>query len=323
MKNNQIINKAKYVLRAEANSILQIIESLDIEFVQAVKLILRCKGRIIVIGIGKSGLVGKKIAATLASTGTPSFFIHATDAAHGDLGMIKKDDIVLAISKSGETSEIMVVIPLIKRLGVKLIAMCGNPHSSLAENADIKLNVFVKEEACPLGLAPTSSTTATLALGDALALTILDCRGFSAEDFARTHPSGTLGKKLLMRLKDIMRTGDAIPIVSIDSKLTDAILEMTNKRLGMTAVVEKDKTLVGVFTDGDLRRCFDIYDNLTEIRIEDVMTRNPVYLQSSQLAEYALHIIEKNKINSIMIVCEDKKIIGAVGMVDLVKLKII
>ncbi|WP_455199070.1 KpsF/GutQ family sugar-phosphate isomerase, partial [Kaarinaea lacus] len=279
-----------------------------------------CEGRIVVIGMGKSGHIGGKIAATLASTGSPSFFVHPGEASHGDLGMITRDDVVVALSNSGETSELLTILPLIKRLGVPLIALTGNTNSTLAKAADAHLDVSVEKEACPLGLAPTSSTTAALVMGDALAVSLLEKRGFTADDFALSHPGGALGRRLLLHIEDIMHTGDTIPIVPIKSTLSEALLEMTRKGLGMTAIVDDSGTMAGIFTDGDLRRVLDHGEvNVHETSIADVMTKNCKTVQPHQLAVETLRMMEDFKINSLIVVDGDNKPIGAMNMHDLLR----
>ena len=267
--------------------------------------------------MGKSGHIGGKIAATLASTGTPAFFVHPGEASHGDLGMITANDTVLAISNSGETAEILTILPLIKRMEVKLIAFTGNMNSTLAKQADVTINVGVDKEACPLNLAPTSSTTVTLVMGDALAVALLESRGFTEEDFARSHPGGALGKRLLLFVKDIMHSGDAVPLVLESAKLTDALLEMTGKGLGMTAVVNEKQELAGLFTDGDLRRVLNQRQDITNIDIRDVMTRNPVTCRADMLAAEAVAIMESRKINGLVALDDTNRVVGALNMLDL------
>jgi arabinose-5-phosphate isomerase len=280
-------------------------------------LILKCNGRVVVVGMGKSGHIGGKIAATLASTGTPAFFVHPGEASHGDLGMITANDAVLAISNSGETAEILTILPLIKRMEVKLIAFTGNMNSTLAKQADVAINVGVDKEACPLNLAPTSSTTVTLVMGDALAVALLESRGFTEEDFARSHPGGALGKRLLLFVKDIMHSGDAVPLVLESAKLTDALLEMTGKGLGMTAVVNEKQELAGLFTDGDLRRVLNQRQDIANIDIRDVMTRNPVTCRADMLAAEAVAIMESRKINGLVALDDMNRVVGALNMLDL------
>ena len=290
---------------------------IDQAFCDAGELILKCNGRVVVVGMGKSGHIGGKIAATLASTGTPAFFVHPGEASHGDLGMITANDTVLAISNSGETAEILTILPLIKRMEVKLIAFTGNMNSTLAKQADVTINVGVDKEACPLNLAPTSSTTVTLVMGDALAVALLESRGFTEEDFARSHPGGALGKRLLLFVKDIMHSGDAVPLVLESAKLTDALLEMTGKGLGMTAVVNEKQELAGLFTDGDLRRVLNQRQDITNIDIRDVMTRNPVTCRADMLAAEAVAIMESRKINGLVALDDTNRVVGALNMLDL------
>lgn len=292
-------------------------------FTQALELLLNCHGRVVVSGIGKSGHIGRKMAATLASTGSPAFFLHPAEAAHGDLGMVTSQDVFIAISYSGEAAELMSIVPIIKRLGVGLIAMTGNPHSGLAQLADVHLNVRVDKEACPLNLAPTASTTATLALGDALAVAALDARGFRAEDFARSHPGGALGRRLLTHVRDIMRVGDAIPAVSADTPLTSALMEITNKGMAMTAVVDSNGLLAGVFTDGDLRRLMESARDFNKIPIGDVMHKNPRTIRAEQLAVEAVEIMETHRINQLLVTDQDGRLCGALHIHDLTRAKVI
>jgi arabinose-5-phosphate isomerase len=276
----------------------------------------------VVSGIGKSGHIANKIAATLASTGTPAFFMHPAEASHGDVGMITKDDVVITLSNSGESDEILTILPVLKRMGAKLISITGNPNSTLAHQANIHLDAAVAEEACPLGLAPTASTTASLALGDALALAVLNQRGFSAEDFARSHPGGSIGRKLLINVKDIMRQGTNIPKVALNASLKDALLEMSRKGLGMTAIVDANKA-VGVFTDGDLRRAFESGINIDNTKISDIMHPNPQYIQANELAVKAVEIMEERKINALLVVDQQGELVGALNMHDLLIAKVV
>ncbi|MBF0255152.1 MAG: KpsF/GutQ family sugar-phosphate isomerase [Gammaproteobacteria bacterium] len=280
---------------------------------------LNCPGRVIVTGMGKSGHIGNKIAATLASTGTPAFFVHPGEASHGDLGMITDKDVVVALSNSGETAEILTILPLIKRLGAPLIALTGNPESNLAREADVHLDVSVEKEACPLGLAPTSSTTATLAMGDALAIALLEARGFTEEDFARSHPGGSLGRRLLLHVKDIMRSGEAIPRVLHSASLNQALLEMTRKGLGMTAVVDENESILGIYTDGDLRRTLDQGLDIHQVGIAEVMTPGCVTLPQDSLAAAALQLMESRKINALLVADDQGRLIGALNMHDLLR----
>ncbi|WP_077284521.1 KpsF/GutQ family sugar-phosphate isomerase [Cognaticolwellia aestuarii] len=310
---------AQNVIKIEQQAIAELTQFIDDDFVKACELMFNCQGRVIVIGMGKSGHIGGKIAATLASTGTPSFFVHPGEASHGDLGMITLDDVVLTISNSGETGEVLAIIPVIKRLGAKLIAMTGNPDSTLAKLADTHVCVKVSQEACPLGLAPTSSTTATLVMGDALAVALLNARGFTADDFALSHPGGSLGKRLLLRLVDIMHKGERLPTVATNAKIKDALVEMSLKGLGMTAIVDDNSQLMGLFTDGDLRRILDAQINIHQDSITSVMTKNPYVAQQDMLAAEALKIMEDKKINGLIIVNDNNQPIGAMNMHDLLK----
>lgn len=311
--------RAAEVLKIEAAAVEQLNQYLDADFNLACQLIFDSAGKTIVTGMGKSGHIGSKIAATLASTGTPAFFVHPGEASHGDLGMLSAEDIVIAISNSGETAEVLTIIPVIKRLGIKLIAMTGNPASTLAKLADAHLCVKVEQEACPLGLAPTASTTATLAMGDALAVALLDARGFSADDFALSHPGGSLGRKLLLRLEDIMHTNEQVPVVLQTATIKDALLEISKKGLGMTAVVDEHGKMAGVFTDGDLRRILDQRYDIHSNQIADVMTRNCITAQAQQLAAEALQIMQQKKINGLIIIDDAGKPVGAMNMHDLLR----
>lgn len=309
----------RQVIDLETQAVAALAGRIDQAFAEAGRLILQCSGRVIVVGMGKSGHIGGKIAATLASTGTPAFFVHPGEASHGDLGMITTKDIVIAISNSGETSEILTIIPIIKRMGVKLIAFTGRHDSTLGMQADVALNVGVGKEACPLNLAPTSSTTATLAMGDALAVALLETRGFTEEDFARSHPGGSLGKRLLLYVEDLMHKGSAIPVTQEVASLTAALLEMTGKGLGMTAVADSQGKLAGIFTDGDLRRVLNNNPDISRIGIQDVMTRNPVVGRPMMLAAEAVALMESRKINGLIIVDDERKIVGALNMHDLLR----
>lgn len=318
MFNTEAFKKlGQQVVDLENQAVANLSSRIDQAFCDAGELILKCSGRVVVVGMGKSGHIGGKIAATLASTGTPAFFVHPGEASHGDLGMITADDAVLAISNSGETAEILTILPLIKRMEVKLIAFTGNSNSTLAKQADVVINVGVDKEACPLNLAPTSSTTATLVMGDALAVALLESRGFTEEDFARSHPGGALGKRLLLFVKDIMHSGDAVPLVLESAKLTDALLEMTGKGLGMTAVVNEKRELAGIFTDGDLRRVLNQRLDIANIDIRDVMTRNPVTCRADMLAAEAVAIMESKKINGLVALDGANRVVGALNMLDL------
>ncbi len=308
------------VLKTEAEAITALSRRLDQTFNRACELILNCQGRVVVTGMGKSGHIGNKIAATLASTGTPAFFMHPGEASHGDLGMITTDDLVIALSNSGETSEITLLLPLLKRRGIPLISLTGKQQSTLARAADINLDVSVDKEACPLGLAPTSSTTASLAMGDALAVALLDVRGFTEEDFALSHPGGNLGRRLLLRVGDIMHTGSAIPLVDENASLRQTLLEMTAKGLGMAGVIEdKQKKLVGIYTDGDLRRTFEKMPIIETALVKDFMTADCITIQSEQIASEALKIMHDNKINALMVVDQHRQVQGALNMHDLLR----
>jgi arabinose-5-phosphate isomerase len=310
---------ARQVLTIEADAVRHLADRLDDHFHQALTIILNCAGRVVVTGMGKSGHIARKIAATLASTGTPAFFVHPGEASHGDLGMITQDDVVIALSNSGESAEITAILPLIKRRGTKLIGMSGNPASTLARESDAHLNAAVDKEACPHNLAPTASTTAALALGDALAVALLDARGFTPEDFARTHPGGSLGRRLLVHVRDVMHSGDKLPIVGESASLKDALLEMTRKGLGMTAVVGNAGKLVGIFTDGDLRRTLEKSVDVHAANIADLMTRNPKNIGPDQLAVEAVERMQELKINGLLVVDAEQKLVGALNMHDLLK----
>lgn len=317
--NSNFCQLAHKVLDIEHSAIVELHQYIDAGFEQACQFMFDCKGRVIVIGMGKSGHIGGKIAATLASTGTPAFFVHPSEASHGDLGMVTENDVVLAISYSGETHELLAITPVIKRIGAKLIAMTGNNNSSLAKLADTKVCIKITQEACPLGLAPTSSTTATLVMGDAIAVALLNAKGFTADDFALSHPGGTLGKQLLLRLEDIMQTGSRLPLVSKDALIKHALVEMTEKGLGMTGVIDDDGRLAGIFTDGDLRRILDQKVDIHQDKIISVMTKNPMVANNHMLAAQALKIMEDKKINGLIIVDDNHKPIGAMNMHDILK----
>ncbi|HAT40890.1 MAG TPA: D-arabinose 5-phosphate isomerase [Rheinheimera sp.] len=314
---------ARRVLDIESKAVAELQQYLNEQFQQACELMFSCQGRIVVIGMGKSGHVGNKIAATLASTGTPAFFVHPGEASHGDLGMITSQDVVLALSNSGETDEVLKLIPVLKRLGISLIAMTGNAQSNLARLADIHVQVSVAQEACPLGLAPTASTTAALAMGDALAVALLEARGFSADDFALSHPGGSLGRRLLLRISDIMHKDEQIPLVTEDASLPQALLEISKKGLGMTGIVSATGSLAGIFTDGDLRRVLDQRVDIHQTTIASVMTKNCITVQPHLLAAEALQIMEKRKINALMVVDAAHRPVGALNMHDLLKAGVI
>ncbi len=315
--NKDLIALAGRVLEIESHAVMQLKSRLDESFIRACQLCLETEGRVVVTGMGKSGHIGGKIAATLASTGTPSFFMHPAEASHGDLGMITAHDLLLAVSYSGETDEVVTILPLIKRMGAKLITLTGNAKSTLAQAADVHLDVSVSEEACPLNLAPTASTTATLAMGDALAVALLESRGFTAEDFALSHPSGSLGKRLLLRVADVMHTGDKIPSVTEDVSLSAGLLEMTEKGLGMTAIVDRGQHVIGVFTDGDLRRALDQGIDVHKTTMQSVMHRDCVVTGPDILAAEAVHVMDERKITALLVVDNDNVLVGALNVHDL------
>lgn len=308
---------AESVLDIESRAVDQLKSRLDDSFIAACELCVQTRGRVVVTGMGKSGHIGGKIAATLASTGTPSFFMHPAEASHGDLGMITENDTLLAVSYSGETQEVVTILPLVKRMGAKLISMTGKPESTLASAANVHLDVSVSVEACPLNLAPTASTTATLAMGDAMAVALLEKRGFTEEDFARSHPSGSLGKRLLLRVEDVMHTGNKIPAVSEKVSLSDGLVEMTQKGLGMTAIVDNDRRLLGIFTDGDLRRALDDGQNVHKVEMSEVMHRNCITARPDTMAAEAVHILEENKITALLVVNDKQVVVGALNIHDL------
>ena len=318
---------ASETLQIESDAILALKDRLgtsaDSEFALALQILLQCKGRVVVSGMGKSGHIARKIAATLASTGTPAMFVHPAEAAHGDLGMVTESDVLIAISNSGESEELLAIVPVIKRLGAALISMTGKPNSSLASLAHVHLNIAVAKEACPLNLAPTASTTATLALGDALAVALLDLRGFREEDFARSHPGGALGRRLLTHVRDIMRTGEDIPAVHPDVLLPAALLEVTRKGLAMTAIVDVSNHVVGIFTDGDLRRLIEEGKDFSRAQIKEVMHTNPRVLGPEQLAVDAVDLLEKHRINQVLVVEKDGTLVGALHIHDLTRAKVI
>jgi arabinose-5-phosphate isomerase len=313
----QLLARGRRVLETEVAAVGALQERLNEAFVAACRLLLGCKGRVVVTGMGKSGHIGNKIAATLASTGTPSFFLHPGEASHGDIGMITHDDVVVAISNSGETAELLTILPVIKRLGVPLIAMTGRLQSTLAKAAAAVLDVGVPEEACPHNLAPTASTTATLAMGDALAVAVLEARGFSEQDFARSHPGGALGRKLLLHVEDVMRTGDQLPAVTPETSLRDGLLEMSRKGLGMTAIVDGRRKVLGIYTDGDLRRTLDHPIDLKTTRMSDVMTPRPKTIGARLLAAEAVHLMETSRITQLLVVDDDNVLVGALNVHDL------
>jgi arabinose-5-phosphate isomerase len=320
---SKALDLARQVLRIEADAVLALAGRIDGTFLLALSLILNCHGRVIVSGIGKSGHIGRKIASTLASTGTPAYFVHPAEASHGDLGMITRDDILIALSNSGESEELLTIVPFIKRSGAKLIAMTGNPNSSLAQEADAHLDSGVAQEACPLNLAPTASTTAALALGDALAVALLDARGFGVDDFARSHPGGTLGRRLLTRVRDVMRAGEAVPTISPEASVATAILEISRGGIGMTVVVNPERHVLGIFTDGDLRRAFAKNLDLRTLTVDDIMGRKPHAISPDRLAVEAIEMMEQHKINQLPVVDELGVLIGALNMHDLFQAKVI
>lgn len=308
----------KKVLDIELKALENIRHYIDNSFTNACELILHCQGKVIIMGMGKSGHIGRKIAATLASTGTPAFFVHPGEASHGDLGMIKKNDVIIAISNSGEATEILTLLPVIKRLGIAMISMTGKPQSTMAKMAQVNLQITVDKEACPLNLAPTSSTTATLVMGDAVAIAVMEARGFTADDFALSHPGGVLGRKLLLRIADVMHSGELLPMIEEHASIKDALLEISNKGLGMTAIVDHHQQLRGIFTDGDLRRLLDNHIDIHNTSIGDVMSSNPQTISPQLLAAEGLKLMEDNKINGLL-VTENNQLVGALNMHDLLK----
>ena len=317
MNHDQLKKLGLAVIETELAAVTALKARINDDFVKACEIMLGCQGRVVVTGMGKSGHIGGKIAATLASTGTPAFFVHPGEASHGDLGMITAKDVVIALSNSGETHEILIIVPIIKRLGVPLIALTGRPQSTLARSANIHIDVSVEKEACPLGLAPTSSTTVALVMGDALAVALLDSRGFTETDFALSHPGGSLGRRLLLHVSDVMHTGAAIPKVSADASLRDALVEMTKKNLGMTAIVDANEKILGIYTDGDLRRTLDKDINIKTAKIVDVMTAHCKTARSSLLAAEVVKMMQDNKIGAMLAVDENNKLVGALNMQDL------
>ena len=311
------------VLEIERQALAAVGERIGGEFARACALVMAGRGRVVATGMGKSGHIARKIAATLASTGTPAFFVHPGEAGHGDLGMITDADVVLAISYSGESDEILMLLPALRRQGNTVIAMTGRPQSTLAREADVHLDVSVPAEACPLHLAPTSSTTATLALGDALAVALLEARGFTADDFARSHPAGSLGRRLLLHIDDVMHGGDALPRVGAGASVAEALVEMSRKRLGMTAVVDDGGRLLGLFTDGDLRRALDQGVDVRQTPIAEVMTRNPRTVRAGQMATEAAHLMEQHRINGLVVVDADGRAVGALNIHDLLRARVV
>ena len=310
-------NSAMRTITMERDAIDELIENIDQSFDQACELMMSCTGRVVVTGMGKSGHIGTKIAATLASTGTPAMFVHPGEASHGDMGMITANDVVLALSNSGNTAELVTLLPLLKRMGTPLVSMTGNPDSTLSSSANVNLNVAISEEACPLNLAPTSSTTAALVMGDALAIALLEAKGFSAEDFAFSHPGGALGRRLLLKVEDVMHTGKLIPKVNTGTKLSDALLEVTSKGLGMTTIVDDKQSLLGIFTDGDLRRTLDQNIDIHNTSINDVMTTDCKTASANMLAAEALAILDNGKISVLAVIDDNNRAIGAVHLHDL------
>lgn len=326
LDDGELIRLGKRALTIEAAAVGALVERLGAEFARACAICLDCsnrQGRVIVSGMGKSGHVGRKIAATLASTGTPSFFLHPAEASHGDAGMITRQDALLAISNSGETEEIVTLLPYLKRLGIDVIAMTGAAASTLARAATVHIDVSVPAEACPLNLAPTASTTATLAMGDALAVALLECRGFTEQQFALAHPGGSLGRRLLLHVEDVMRTGDAVPMVGLDTPLAAGLVEMTRKGLGMTAIVDGERRIVGVFTDGDLRRALDGQVDVHGTRMREVMTRQGKTIGPRMLAAEAVHLMEKHRITQLLVVDDNNTLIGALNIHDLLRAGVI
>ncbi|HUX92740.1 MAG TPA: KpsF/GutQ family sugar-phosphate isomerase [Ignavibacteriaceae bacterium] len=320
MTTEEIILKGKEVIRIEADAVANLSESINGDFVKAIEVIYNSKGRVVFTGMGKSGLIARKIVATLNSTGTPAIYLHPTDALHGDLGMVRKEDVVVLISKSGSTEEILNLLSMLKRLNVTLIAMTEEKTSKLGTQCDIFLNISVKEEACPYDLAPTASTTATLAMGDALSITLLQKKGFTAEDFAYLHPGGSLGKRLSLEIKEIMITGERIPIVNESTSIKDVILEITSKRLGTTCVVNNNGDLTGIITDGDLRRLLEKTLEIKNLTAKDIMSRNPKVMSANYLASFALQQMENFKITTLVITGDENKPIGIVHLHDLINL---
>ncbi|HEU0189476.1 MAG TPA: KpsF/GutQ family sugar-phosphate isomerase [Gallionella sp.] len=317
------LDLAREVLYVEAAAVQALATRLDENFLHALNLILRCEGRVIVSGMGKSGHIARKIASTMSSTGTPAYFVHPGEASHGDLGMITSEDVIIALSYSGESQELMAIVPMIKRQGANLVSMTGNPLSSLAKAADVHLNAAVDKEACPMGLAPTASTTAALALGDALAVALLDAKGFSAEDFALSHPGGSLGRRLLTHVRDIMRSGQRLPMVREDAMLGDAILEISKKGVGMTAIVDAGQRVLGIYTDGDLRRTLEKRLDFNATPVRSVMSSNPRCIGPDALAAEAVQMMEQYNINQMLVVDGQHKLVGALNMHDLLHAKVI
>ncbi len=324
IESDPLIDSGRRVMQIETQALQALQARIGPSFAEACRALLACRGRVICTGMGKSGHIATKMAATLASTGTPAFFLHPGEASHGDLGMVKDLDVVLALSNSGETEEILTIVPALKRQGNPIIAMTGRPDSTLAKLAKVHLDVSVPEEACPLGLAPTASTTAALVMGDALAVALLEARGFTAEDFARSHPAGSLGRRLLLHISDVMHAGSEVPRVGITASASEALVEMSRKRLGMTAVVDAKDRLLGVFTDGDLRRALD--DEQIDLRtmpVESLMARSPKTIGANQLAVEAAHLMEAHKINALVVVDEQNRVVGALNIHDLLRARVV
>jgi arabinose-5-phosphate isomerase len=319
MNKDAIQTLARAVIETQAGAVLALLDRVDDQFLAACGYLLECTGRVVVIGMGKSGHIGSKIAATMASTGTPAFFVHPAEASHGDLGMIKPQDVVLALSNSGETDEVNLILPLLKRIGVKIVAMTGNPESTLAEHSDAHINVSVAKEACPLGLAPTSSTTATLVMGDALAISLLETRGFTREDFAMSHPAGQLGRRLLLHIQDIMHKGEHIPSVPMNASISEAIVEMTAKRLGMTAILDGEGKVAGVYTDGDLRRTLDSGLDPHTTPVSEVMTAGGHSITPDALAMEAVQKMQAHSIQGLLVITENGQLAGALNFQDLLR----
>lgn len=320
---SRALDLAREVLNIEAAAVLALTQRIDENFLQALNIILACEGRVIVSGMGKSGHIARKIAATLSSTGTPAYFVHPAEASHGDLGMITAKDVFIALSYSGESQELLTIVPVIKRQGARLISLTGNPRSSLAAASDAHLDAAVDKEACPLGLAPTASTTAALALGDALAVALLDAKGFREEDFARSHPGGSLGRRLLTHVRDIMHSGKGIPAVNQNATLAEAVLEISRKGLGMTAIVDDAGQVLGIYTDGDLRRTLEKRVDFTTTKISSVMSRNPRSIMPDALAVEAVQIMEQYNISQMLVIDSNNKLVGALNMHDLLRAKVI
>ncbi|MGL5005058.1 MAG: KpsF/GutQ family sugar-phosphate isomerase [Casimicrobium sp.] len=318
-----VLRRARSVIATEAAAVAALEARVGDAFVAAVTTIMQAKGRVVVTGIGKSGHVGRKLAATLASTGTAAFFVHPAEASHGDLGMISSEDVVIALSNSGEVSEVNFLLTPIKRVGAKLIAITGNENSTLAKEANIALDAMVSEEACPLGLAPTASTAAAMALGDALAMALLEARGFTAEDFARSHPGGSLGRRLITHVRDVMRTGEAIPKVPVTATLEQALFEITGKGMGMTVVVNADNTMAGIYTDGDLRRTLPQVKDFSSAKVADFMTKSPVTSGADELAVEAVSLLEEKRKTQLVVINETREVVGAIHMHDLLRAKVV